>query len=48
MVGAGCSTTKAVTFSGQRGGKRWIYMDVTEGAYGATAEAERTSALRAE
>jgi len=33
-VCAGCSTTKAVTFSGQREGKPWIYMDVTEGAYG--------------
>ena len=31
---AGCSTTKAITFSGQIQGKPWIYMDVTEGAYG--------------
>ena len=34
-VCAGCSTTKAVTFAGQfDGGESWIYMDVTEGAYG--------------
>lgn len=33
-VCAGCSTTKAVTFSSVRDGKSWIYMDVTEGAYG--------------
>ncbi len=34
QVCAGCSTTKAVTFAGERNGKPWIYMDVTEGAYG--------------
>jgi N-methylhydantoinase B len=34
QVCAGCSTTKAITFSGQSGGEPWIYMDVTEGAYG--------------
>jgi N-methylhydantoinase B len=33
-VCAGCSTTKAITFSGLKNGKSWIYMDVTEGAYG--------------
>jgi len=33
-VCAGCSTTKAITFAGQQGNKPWIYMDVTEGAYG--------------
>jgi len=33
-VCAGCSTTKAITFSGQKEGRAWIYMDVTEGAYG--------------
>lgn len=33
-VCAGCSTTKAITFAGQRDGQSWIYMDVTEGAYG--------------
>ena len=33
-VCAGCSTTKAVTFSSVRDGESWIYMDVTEGAYG--------------
>ncbi len=33
-VCAGCSTTKAVTFAGQQDGESWIYMDVTEGAYG--------------
>jgi hypothetical protein len=34
-VCAGCSTTKAVTFSSVTGeGESWIYMDVTEGAYG--------------
>jgi N-methylhydantoinase B len=31
---AGCSTTKAVTFVGAENGQSWIYMDVTEGAYG--------------
>ena len=36
-VCAGCSTTKAVTFSGQIKGQPWIYMDVTEGAYGGMA-----------
>lgn len=34
---AGCSTTKAITFAGQTEGKPWIYMDVTEGAYGGIA-----------
>ena len=34
-VCAGCSTTKAVTFSSvTEKGDSWIYMDVTEGAYG--------------
>lgn len=34
-VCAGCSTTKAVTFSSVTDqGESWIYMDVTEGAYG--------------
>ncbi len=33
-VCAGCSTTKAITFAGVIEGKPWIYMDVTEGAYG--------------
>jgi N-methylhydantoinase B len=34
-VCAGCSTTKAVTFSStSKDGEPWIYMDVTEGAYG--------------
>ncbi len=33
-VCAGCSTTKAITFAGQQQGRSWIYMDVTEGAYG--------------
>ena len=33
-VCAGCSTTKAVTFSSVQDGEPWIYMDVTEGAYG--------------
>ena len=33
-VCAGCSTTKAVTFSSIQDGESWIYMDVTEGAYG--------------
>lgn len=34
-VCAGCSTTKAVTFSSiTKQGESWIYMDVTEGAYG--------------
>ena len=34
-VCAGCSTTKAVTFSSvTEAGDSWIYMDVTEGAYG--------------
>ncbi len=33
-VCAGCSTTKAVTFSGTENGNPWVYMDVTEGAYG--------------
>ncbi len=33
-VCAGCSTTKAITFAGQQAGRSWIYMDVTEGAYG--------------
>jgi len=33
-VCAGCSTTKAVTFSSIKDGESWIYMDVTEGAYG--------------
>jgi N-methylhydantoinase B len=34
-VCAGCSTTKAVTFSSvTEQGESWIYMDVTEGAYG--------------
>jgi len=34
-VCAGCSTTKAITFSSVTGqGESWIYMDVTEGAYG--------------
>lgn len=34
-VCAGCSTTKAVTFSSTtKEGESWIYMDVTEGAYG--------------
>lgn len=36
-VCAGCSTTKAITFSSQTDGKPWIYMDVTEGAYGGIA-----------
>ena len=34
QVCAGCSTTKAITFAGQQAGESWIYMDVTEGAYG--------------
>jgi N-methylhydantoinase B len=35
QVCAGCSTTKAVTFSSvTEQGESWIYMDVTEGAYG--------------
>lgn len=34
-VCAGCSTTKAITFSSvTEQGESWIYMDVTEGAYG--------------
>lgn len=34
-VCAGCSTTKAITFSSTtKQGESWIYMDVTEGAYG--------------
>jgi len=34
-VCAGCSTTKAITFSSVTpDGESWIYMDVTEGAYG--------------
>ncbi len=34
-VCAGCSTTKAITFSSTtEKGESWIYMDVTEGAYG--------------
>jgi N-methylhydantoinase B len=34
-VCAGCSTTKAITFSSTtQQGESWIYMDVTEGAYG--------------
>lgn len=34
-VCAGCSTTKAITFSSVTvQGESWIYMDVTEGAYG--------------
>lgn len=37
-VCAGCSTTKAITFSGiSKQGESWIYMDVTEGAYGGMA-----------
>jgi N-methylhydantoinase B len=37
-VCAGCSTTKAVTFSSvTESGDSWIYMDVTEGAYGGMA-----------
>ncbi len=37
-VCAGCSTTKAVTFSSvTEKGESWIYMDVTEGAYGGMA-----------
>ncbi|MCL5260976.1 MAG: hydantoinase B/oxoprolinase family protein [Gammaproteobacteria bacterium] len=34
-VCAGCSSTKAITFSGlKKSGKPWVYMDITEGAYG--------------
>jgi N-methylhydantoinase B len=42
---AGCSTTKAVTFSGQIKGVPWIYMDVTEGAYGGMAGADGLDAV---
>jgi len=42
---AGCSTTKAITFSGWKKGKNWIHMDVTEGAYGATQEANGLDAV---
>lgn len=33
-VCAGCSSTKAITFSGVKNGSPWVYMDITEGAYG--------------
>jgi len=44
-VCAGCSTTKAVTFSGQTNGEPWIYMDVTEGAYGGMEGADGLDAV---
>lgn len=44
-VCAGCSTTKAITFSGQIDGAPWIYMDVTEGAYGGMAGADGLDAV---
>ncbi len=44
-VCAGCSTTKAVTFAGISGGESWIYMDVTEGAYGGMEGADGLDAV---
>lgn len=44
-VCAGCSTTKAITFSGQIDGAPWIYMDVTEGAYGGMEESDGLDAV---
>ncbi|MDP6934484.1 MAG: hydantoinase B/oxoprolinase family protein, partial [Myxococcota bacterium] len=44
-VCAGCSTTKAITFSGSTGGRPWIHMDVTEGAYGAMRGADGLDAV---
>jgi N-methylhydantoinase B len=44
-VCAGCSTTKAITFSGQSNHEPWIYMDVTEGAYGGMAGADGLDAV---
>ena len=44
-VCAGCSTTKAITFSGQIDGQPWIYMDVTEGAYGGMEGADGLDAV---
>ena len=44
-VCAGCSTTKAITFSGQTNGQPWIYMDVTEGAYGGMEGADGLDAV---
>ena len=44
-VCAGCSTTKAITFSGQTNGEPWIYMDVTEGAYGGMEGADGLDAV---
>jgi len=44
-VCAGCSTTKAVTFSGVRAGESWIYMDVTEGAYGGMQDLDGLDAV---
>jgi N-methylhydantoinase B len=44
-VCAGCSTTKAVTFSSVRDGESWIYMDVTEGAYGGMQDLDGLDAV---
>jgi N-methylhydantoinase B len=45
-VCAGCSTTKAVTFSSvTEAGDSWIYMDVTEGAYGGMQDMDGLDAV---
>ena len=45
IASAGCSTTKAITFSGIRDQKSWVYMDITEGAYGATKGSDGLDAV---
>lgn len=45
-VCAGCSTTKAITFSSTtKEGESWIYMDVTEGAYGGMKDLDGLDAV---
>ncbi len=45
-VCAGCSTTKAITFAGAaETGESWIYMDVTEGAYGGMSRMDGLDAV---
>ncbi|MFB6355656.1 MAG: hydantoinase B/oxoprolinase family protein [bacterium] len=45
-VCAGCATTKAVTFSGQSNSEdAWVYMDVTEGAYGGSQDKDGMDAV---
>lgn len=45
-VCAGCSPTKAITFSGLKDdGSSWVYMDITEGAYGGAYEQDGLDAV---